>query len=72
MSVVTLSQWIGGEPRSPASGETLADKNPATDEVIAQIPRGDGRDVQAAVDDDASPLEPPTRHDWRPWSNHAF
>ncbi len=50
MSVVTLSQWIGGEPRAPSSGETLEDKNPATDEVIAQIPRGDGRDVQAAVE----------------------
>ncbi|MGE0713405.1 MAG: aldehyde dehydrogenase [Planctomycetota bacterium] len=45
----TLSQWIGGAPRAPASGRYLDDLDPATGEVVARIPAGCARDVDAAV-----------------------
>lgn len=45
----TLSHWIGGEARPPAGGEFIDDVGPATGAVIARVPRGDRRDVDAAV-----------------------
>lgn len=41
--------FIGGEWRSPHSGEHLESRNPATDEVWATIPVADESDVDAAV-----------------------
>lgn len=44
-----IANFIGGEFRSPASGAYFDDINPATAEVIAQIPDSDERDVDDAV-----------------------
>jgi aminomuconate-semialdehyde/2-hydroxymuconate-6-semialdehyde dehydrogenase len=44
-----LVNFIGGSFRAPASGEYFDDVNPATAEVIAEIPDSDGRDVDDAV-----------------------
>jgi aminomuconate-semialdehyde/2-hydroxymuconate-6-semialdehyde dehydrogenase len=44
-----LANFIGGEFVAPRSGEFLDDVNPATEEVIAQIPDSDERDVADAV-----------------------
>jgi aminomuconate-semialdehyde/2-hydroxymuconate-6-semialdehyde dehydrogenase len=44
-----LANFIGGEQTSPRSGTWLDDVNPATEEVIAQIPDSDGKDVDDAV-----------------------
>jgi aminomuconate-semialdehyde/2-hydroxymuconate-6-semialdehyde dehydrogenase len=44
-----LANFIGGEQTSPRSGTWLDDVNPATEEVIAQIPDSDGNDVDDAV-----------------------
>jgi aldehyde dehydrogenase (NAD+) len=41
--------FIDGNWRAPASGETYATINPATEEESAQVARGDERDVDAAV-----------------------
>ena len=41
--------YIGGEWRSPASAETIAVVNPATEEVISHIPAGTAEDIDAAV-----------------------
>jgi aminomuconate-semialdehyde/2-hydroxymuconate-6-semialdehyde dehydrogenase len=41
--------FIGGEFRPPASGKTLADVDPSTGEVIAEIADSDRADVDAAV-----------------------
>lgn len=41
---------IGGERRRAVGGETIDAINPATGELIARIPRCDGRDVQLAVE----------------------
>jgi aldehyde dehydrogenase (NAD+) len=45
----TSEVFIGGQWRPPASGETYATINPATEEISAQIARGDERDVDLAV-----------------------
>lgn len=44
-----LGNFIGGEFRAPASVAYFDDINPATAEVIAEIPDSDGRDVDDAV-----------------------
>ncbi|WP_119153436.1 aldehyde dehydrogenase family protein [Caldimonas tepidiphila] len=41
---------IDGEPREAASGRTLDVADPSTGERFATLPRGDARDVDAAVD----------------------
>ena len=45
----TSEVFIGGHWRPPASGETYATINPATEEVSAQVAKGDERDVDLAV-----------------------
>jgi aldehyde dehydrogenase (NAD+) len=40
---------VDGQPREPASGAWFETQNPFTGEAWAQIPRGDPRDVDAAV-----------------------
>jgi aldehyde dehydrogenase (NAD+) len=45
----TTEVFIGGQWRPPASGETYATINPATEEVSAQVAKGDERDVDLAV-----------------------
>ncbi|HUP48486.1 MAG TPA: aldehyde dehydrogenase [Thermoanaerobaculia bacterium] len=45
-----LANFIGGELVPPVSGTYLDDINPATGEVIAEIPDSDARDVGAAVE----------------------
>ncbi len=41
--------FIGGQWRPPASGETYATINPATEEESARVARGDERDIDLAV-----------------------
>ena len=45
----TSEVFIGGQWWPPASGETYATVNPATEEVSAQVAKGDERDVDLAV-----------------------
>jgi acyl-CoA reductase-like NAD-dependent aldehyde dehydrogenase len=45
----TSEVFIGGQWQPPASGETYATINPATEEVSAHVARGDERDVDLAV-----------------------
>jgi acyl-CoA reductase-like NAD-dependent aldehyde dehydrogenase len=45
----TEQVFIGGQWRPPASGETYATVNPATEEESARVARGDERDVDQAV-----------------------
>jgi len=45
----TSEIFVGGQWRPPASGETYATINPATEEVSAQVAKGDERDVDLAV-----------------------
>src|SRR5262245_31752680 len=45
----TSEVFVGGQWRAPASGETYATINPATEEVSAQVAKGDERDVHLAV-----------------------
>jgi 1-pyrroline dehydrogenase len=51
MSTTAAKQkiFIGGEWTDAASGETMAVLNPATEEVIADVPRCDAEDVDRAV-----------------------
>ena len=44
-----IRNFIGGEERDPASGETEAILNPATEEPIAEAPKSGQEDVDAAV-----------------------
>ncbi len=48
-SMHTLAHHIGGHAVTPACGAYLDDVAPATNEVIARIPRGDRVDVDRAV-----------------------
>lgn len=41
--------WINGEFRSSKGGETIQGVNPATEEVLEEVPRGGAEDVEAAV-----------------------
>jgi aldehyde dehydrogenase (NAD+) len=45
----TLSNYVDGEARPAASGETLEKRSPVTDEVISLLPRSIAIDVDAAV-----------------------
>ena len=45
----TSEVFVGGQWRPPASGETYATINPATEEVSAQVAKGDERDIDLAV-----------------------
>ena len=50
VSVTSQKQFIGGEFVDSSSGETMEVLNPATGEVIAEVPRGSAEDVDRAVD----------------------
>ena len=50
VSVTQQKQFIGGEFVESESGETMEVLNPATGEVIAEVPRGTAADVDKAVD----------------------
>jgi 1-pyrroline dehydrogenase len=50
VSVTQQKQFIAGEFVDSASGETMEVLNPATGEVIAEVPRGTADDVGRAVD----------------------
>jgi aminobutyraldehyde dehydrogenase len=50
VSVTQQKQFIGGEWVDSSSGETMEVLNPATGEVIAEVPRGTAQDVDRAVD----------------------
>ncbi|PRY28262.1 aldehyde dehydrogenase family protein [Pseudosporangium ferrugineum] len=41
--------YIGGRWVAPASAETIAVENPATEEILAHVPAGTGEDVDRAV-----------------------
>ena len=49
VSVTSQKQFIGGEFVDSSSGETMEVLNPATGEVIAEVPRGSAEDVDRAV-----------------------
>ncbi|MEP7148998.1 MAG: aldehyde dehydrogenase [Acidobacteriota bacterium] len=48
--MLTIENYIGGEPVKPASGQYLDNIEPATGKVYSQIPDSDDRDVNLAVD----------------------
>ena len=50
VSITQYKNFVGGEWVDAASGETMEVLNPATGEVIAEVPRADGEDVERAVD----------------------
>ena len=50
VSVTQQKQFIGGEWVESARGETMEVLNPATGEVIAEVPRGTAEDVERAVE----------------------
>jgi 1-pyrroline dehydrogenase len=50
VSVTKHKHFIAGEFVDSASGETMEVLNPATGEVIAEVPRGSAEDVERAVD----------------------
>ncbi len=50
VSVTQQKQFIGGEFVESESGGTMEVLNPATGEVIAEVPRGTAADVEKAVD----------------------
>ena len=50
VSVTQHKQFIGGEWGESSSGETMEVLNPATGEVIAEVPRGTAEDVERAVE----------------------
>ncbi len=45
-----ILNWLGNTQAEPSSGLWMDDLNPATSQVIAQIPRSSAADVQAAVE----------------------
>jgi aminomuconate-semialdehyde/2-hydroxymuconate-6-semialdehyde dehydrogenase len=45
----TIQHFIDGRYVDAASGETFEKTDPATGQVVARVPDGDGRDVEAAV-----------------------
>ena len=49
VAVTQQKQFIGGEFVDSTSGETMEVLNPATGEVIAEVPRGTAEDVDSAV-----------------------
>lgn len=50
VSLTQQKMFIGGEWVDSSSGETMEVLNPATGEVIAEVPRGTAEDVERAVD----------------------
>ena len=50
VSVTQHKMFVGGEWVESSSGETMEVLNPATGEVIAEVPRGTAEDVERAVD----------------------
>ncbi len=50
VSVTQMKQFIGGEWVESSSGETIEVLNPATGEVIAEVPNGTSEDVARAVE----------------------
>ncbi len=50
VSVTHYKQFIAGEFVDSSSGETMEVLNPATGEVVAEVPRGSAEDVERAVD----------------------
>ncbi len=50
VSVTQQKMFVGGEFVDSASGETMEVLNPASGEVIAEVPRGTAEDVERAVD----------------------
>jgi betaine-aldehyde dehydrogenase len=49
LTATRLQMFIDGDRADAASGETMAVINPATEEAIAQVPKGDASDVDRAV-----------------------
>jgi len=49
VSVTQVKQFIGGEWVESSSGKTLEVLNPATGEVLAEVPAGTAEDVETAV-----------------------
>jgi aminomuconate-semialdehyde/2-hydroxymuconate-6-semialdehyde dehydrogenase len=47
--MLTLKHFIDGRHTDPASGQWFDKTDPATSRVVARVPDGDGRDVDAAV-----------------------
>jgi aldehyde dehydrogenase (NAD+) len=47
--VTTANLYVGGEWVAPASAETIAVENPATEEVLGHVPAGTPADVDRAV-----------------------
>ncbi len=50
VAVTQQKQFVGGEFVDSSSGETMEVLNPATGEVIAEVPRGTAEDVDRAVE----------------------
>jgi aldehyde dehydrogenase (NAD+) len=44
-----VGMWMDRERRAAAGGETMPVENPATEEIIATVPRAQAADVAAAV-----------------------
>jgi len=47
--MLTIQHFIDGQYVDAASGQSFDKIDPATGQVVAQVPDGDGRDVDAAV-----------------------
>jgi aminomuconate-semialdehyde/2-hydroxymuconate-6-semialdehyde dehydrogenase len=47
--MLTIMHFIDGRPVSPVAGTWFDKTDPATGQVVARVPDGDGRDVDAAV-----------------------
>ena len=47
--VPSVHHWIGGASVPPAGGSDYEDRNPANDELIARVARGNAEDVDRAV-----------------------
>jgi aminomuconate-semialdehyde/2-hydroxymuconate-6-semialdehyde dehydrogenase len=47
--MLTIRHFIDGRYADPASGQWFDKSDPATGQVVARVPDGDGRDVDAAV-----------------------
>src|SRR5579884_2455610 len=47
--MLTIRQFIDGRHVDPVSGRWFDKSDPATGQVVARVPDGDGRDVEAAV-----------------------
>jgi 1-pyrroline dehydrogenase len=55
-TVTSYRNFVGGEWVDAVEGETMEVLNPSTGEVIAEVPRGSGRDVERAVEAAAKAL----------------